>query len=179
MMDEMAELCADGLTVEIGVSNYGVADLLRAHAALARHGIRLASNQVHFSLLNRKAERAGMLEKCRELGIRVIAHTPLEQGLLTGKYGPDHPPPMLRRAQHSGILSSLPGLLRTMTLIGHEHGQKSCAQVALNWLICKGAIPIPGAKTGAQASENFGSLGWQLSPDEVASLEGASDELLG
>ena len=62
-----------------------------------------------------------------------------------------------------------------MTAIGQDHGGKSNAQVALNWLICKGTLPIPGAKNAAQALHNAGALGWKLTKEEVAKLEKASD----
>jgi diketogulonate reductase-like aldo/keto reductase len=57
------------------------------------------------------------------------------------------------------------------------HGGKSSAQVALNWLICKHVVPIPGAKNSRQAQENAGALGWRLSEAEIATLDEASGEL--
>lgn len=47
-------------------------------------------------------------------------------------------------------------------------------QVAINWCMCKGTIPIPGAKDLAQAKENLGALGWRLSEAEVAELDAAA-----
>jgi diketogulonate reductase-like aldo/keto reductase len=64
-----------------------------------------------------------------------------------------------------------------MTEIGQDHGGKSNTQVALNWVICKGALPIPGAKNAAQAQENAGGLGWRLKEEEVARLDEASDAI--
>jgi pyridoxine 4-dehydrogenase len=49
--------------------------------------------------------------------------------------------------------------------------------VALNWVICKGGLPIPGAKTAAQAKQNVGALGWRLTPEEVKALDIASDKI--
>ena len=63
------------------------------------------------------------------------------------------------------------GLLRE---IGAGHGGKTPAQVALNWVICKGALPIPGAKTAQQAEENAGAIGWRLSSDEVSAMDAAT-----
>jgi pyridoxine 4-dehydrogenase len=54
--------------------------------------------------------------------------------------------------------------------IGEKHG-KSVGQVAINWVICKGALPIPGVKDPAQAKENAGAMGWRLSPEEVVQLD--------
>jgi aryl-alcohol dehydrogenase-like predicted oxidoreductase len=62
-------------------------------------------------------------------------------------------------------------IVRELRQIGERHGGKSPAQVALNWVICKGAIPIPGAKTGEQAEQNAGALGWRLSNEEVRALD--------
>ena len=61
---------------------------------------------------------------------------------------------------------------------GQDHGGKSNAQVALNWTICKGTLPIPGAKNEKQAQQNAGALGWKLTDDEVAKLDAASDQVL-
>ena len=65
-----------------------------------------------------------------------------------------------------------------MTEIGQDHGGKSNAQVALNWTICKGALPIPGAKNAEQAQQNAGALGWKLTDDEVARLDEMSEAIL-
>ena len=67
-------------------------------------------------------------------------------------------------------------LLKTMTRIAQDCGGKTLAQVALNWCICKGTMPIPGAKNAAQAQENAGALGWRLTPEQMAELDKASDE---
>ena len=55
--------------------------------------------------------------------------------------------------------------------------EKTPAQVALNWVICKGAIPIPGASNPQQVLDNAGALGWRLSDEEVAMLDAAADSL--
>jgi aryl-alcohol dehydrogenase-like predicted oxidoreductase len=96
-------------------------------------------------------------------------------GLLTGKYTPETPPPGTRGRKYAAILKDLPSLISLMTEIGTGHGNKTPAQVALNWIICKGALPIPGAKTAAQASQNIGALGWKLTGDEIQALDSASD----
>jgi aryl-alcohol dehydrogenase-like predicted oxidoreductase len=58
--------------------------------------------------------------------------------------------------------------------IGDNHGGKTPSQVALNWVIAKGAVPIPGAKSAAQAQENAGALGWRLDADDLAALDEAA-----
>ena len=64
-----------------------------------------------------------------------------------------------------------------MREIGKAHGGKSPAQVALNWVICKGAVPIPGAKNARQAQDNAGALGWRLAEAEIAALDAESQKL--
>jgi aryl-alcohol dehydrogenase-like predicted oxidoreductase len=152
--------------------------MLAAYSALARHNITLASNQVHYSLLNRTVEENGTFARCKELGIRLISYSPLEKGLLTGKYGVDAPPPGSRARTYASLLPRIAPLLRLMTQIGQDHGGKSNAQVALNWVICKGALPIPGAKNAEQAQENAGALGWRLTKEEMDKLDAQSDSIL-
>ncbi len=176
--DALADAVAAGLARAVGVSNYNADQMRRAHEVLAKRGVPLASNQVEYSLLHRAPERNGVLDACRELGVTLIAYSPLAQGMLTGKYGPDNPPPGLRgrrfRREYLARIQPLIGLLRE---IGQAHGGKSPNQVALNWLISQGAVPIPGAKNARQAEQNAGALGWRLTADEVAALAEASAAL--
>jgi pyridoxine 4-dehydrogenase len=148
----------------------------RAHSTLARRGIALASNQVEYSLLDRTAERTGLLQGCRDMGVTLIAYSPLAMGLLTGKYGVTNPPPLQRRSRLSGLLPQVGPLLQVLRQIGEEQGGKTPAQVALNWAMCKDTLPIPGAKNGRQAVENAGALGWRLTADQVAGLDEATDQ---
>jgi len=178
MMDGMAECVKSGMTRTVGASNFNQTQMLAAYSALARQKIPLASNQVHYSLLNRKVEKNGLMARCSELGIRLIAYSPLEKGLLTGKYNAENPPPGTRARTYTNILPKIDPLIRLMTNIGQDHGGKSNAQVALNWTICKGALPIPGAKNLKQAQENTGALGWKLTEEEVAKLDEISDQIL-
>jgi len=179
MMEGLAECVKSGMTRTVGISNFGQSRMLAAYSALARRNVPLASNQVHYSLLNRAVEKNGTLARCKELGIRLIAYSPIEMGLLSGKYSADSPPPGARARNYTGLLPKLGPLLKLMTEIGQDHGGKSHTQVALNWVICKGALPIPGAKNAAQAQENAGGLGWRLTEDEVARLDQVSDAVTG
>lgn len=178
LMDGMAECVKSGMTRTVGVSNFSQSRMLNAYSALARQNIPLASNQVHYSLLNRMVEKNGLLARCRELGVRLISYSPLEKGLLTGKYSGENRPPGTRSRLYAGILSKIDPLIKLMTTIGQDHGGKSNAQVALNWAICKGTLPIPGVKRLEQAQENAGALGWRLTEEEVAKLDEASDRIL-
>ena len=64
-------------------------------------------------------------------------------------------------------------LLATMGEISSARG-KTMSQVAINWCVCKGTVPIVGVKTLKQARENLGALGWSLSPEEVEGLDAAA-----
>lgn len=175
MMEGMVECVKRGWTRTVGVSNFGEKRMLRAYSTLAQHGIPLASNQVHYSLLSREVEKNGTLARCKELGIRLIAYSPLEKGLLSGKYSLENPPPGVRGSQYAEMLKKLPPILKLMQEIGLNHGDKTIGQVALNWLICKGALPIPGAKNLKQAEQNAGGAGWRMTEEEVTKLDEATD----
>ena len=84
----------------------------------------------------------------------------------------------MRGAAYSEILPKLPPVLQTLREIAQNHG-RTVSQVALNWIICKGAMPIPGAKNAKQAEENAGGAGWRMTDDEVAKLDEATDQFSG
>ncbi len=177
-MEAMTEAYQAGMIEAIGVSNYDRSRTQRAYDALTRSGISLAANQVEYSLLNRRIEKNGLLEFCRNLGITVIAYSPLAKGVLTGKYTPQNP---LRGARSTlytpGFIAKAQTLINQLKKIGADHGGKSAAQVAINWTMCKGAIPIPGAKNLQQAEQNAGAAGWRLEEGEVSLLDELSDRV--
>ena len=173
----LADAVEAGLVKAVGVSNYSLAQMRRTHDALARRGVPLASNQVQFNLLDRSAEKTGLLGACQELGITLIAYSPLSQGLLTGKYTPQHPPRGIRGFRYRRSLRPVQPLIGLLREIGEAHGGKSPAQVALNWVTAKQAVPIPGAKNLQQAQENIGALGWRLAEGELAALDAASERM--
>src|SRR3954447_17583740 len=138
LMDALADAVAEGKVRAVGVSNYSAPQMQRAHEALARRGVPLASNQVQYSLLWRQPERNGVLATCQALGITLIDYSPLAQGRLTGSYGPGKRPADWRRWQPDFSEASLrrnAGLLDLLHGIGQDHGGKTVVQVALNWLI--------------------------------------------
>jgi aryl-alcohol dehydrogenase-like predicted oxidoreductase len=81
------------LIKSVGVSNYNIDQLVRTHKVLSSYGIPLATNQVEFSILRSNPLHNGLLTKCKELGITMIAYSPLGMGRLSGKYGKSNPPP--------------------------------------------------------------------------------------
>ena len=167
----LADALGEGLVRAVGVSNYSEDWMRRTQAVLAKRGIPLVSNQVEYSLLTRSPEWNGVRAACQELNVTLIAYSPLGKGLLTGKYTPEHPPKGARRVMLGRYLEPVQPLVRLLREIGQKYGGKTPAQVALNWLMVKGAVPIPGIKNLRQASENLGALGWRLTPDEAAALE--------
>jgi aryl-alcohol dehydrogenase-like predicted oxidoreductase len=177
-MTQAAEL---GLIEYIGVSNYDRDLTLKAFNTLKRFGVMLAANQVKYNLLDRTIEHNGLLSLCKDLGIRVIAYSPLEQGLLTGKYSPANVPAGLRGVIHRRKLGAIQPLIETMRQIGKGYAVdgviKTPAQVAINWCICQGTLPIPGAKNARQAGQNLGAVGWRLSQEDVAVLSSVSREV--
>ncbi len=175
-VEALAKAVKSGKALAAGVSNYSKMQMQRAYTILSKYNLPLASNQVEYHLLNRTIEKNGLLDRCNELGVRLIAYSPLAKGLLTGKYSLESPPPGLRGRQPAGKMKALPSLIALMTEIGKSHQDRTPSQVALNWLICKGALPIPGAKNAKQAAQNAGAKGWRLTPEEVKALDQASDK---
>jgi aryl-alcohol dehydrogenase-like predicted oxidoreductase len=95
---------------------------------LAARGIPLASNQVSFSLLDRRPETSGLLEACRELDVTMIAYSPLTRGLLTGKYSHQHRPGGMRALRgFRASCDSIGRLIDLMGEIGAGHGAKTPA----------------------------------------------------
>ncbi|MFC1866029.1 aldo/keto reductase [Chloroflexota bacterium] len=88
-MKRIADLVEKGKIRSIGVSNFSAEQMRDAHDILAERGLALASNQVHYSLLKRDVEGNGILDTARQLGITIIAYSPLESGLLSGKFHND------------------------------------------------------------------------------------------
>jgi aryl-alcohol dehydrogenase-like predicted oxidoreductase len=181
-MAAMAEAAAEGLVGAVGVSNYGPQLLRRAHAELAARGIPLACNEVELNLLSQGAESSGLLELCRQLGVTLIAYRPLALGFL-GRGEPEPKEGAPNRRGWRGLMfgrayarkvASVSGLLRE---IGSSRGGKTPSQVALNWVICKGALPIPGARSVQHVRENAGAMGWRLAPEEVSALDAAAGRL--
>ncbi len=179
-MDAMTQLVKMGKIRAVGVSNFNAEQMRRAHKQLQKHGLPLASNQVRYSLMDRRIETNGVLKAAQELGVTIIAYTPLESGLLSGKY---HKNPELlekkmwfwRRRLQRGLEKSR-SLVATLEEIGGRY-HATAAQVALNWVInARGdsVVTIPGVTKVSQAQESAGAMKFQLSEDEIAQLDEVS-----
>jgi aryl-alcohol dehydrogenase-like predicted oxidoreductase len=179
-MEAMADLVAAGKIRSVGVSNFSAGQMRRAHKALAKRGIPLAANEVLYSLLNRRIETNGVLQAAKELGVTIIAYTPLGFGLLSGKYHDD--PGLLRRKSivwhvrlRTAIEQSRP-VVTALEEIGAKY-EATPAQVALSWVINSQGdtvVSIPGVTSARQAQENAGAMHLRLSADEMARLDGLS-----
>jgi aryl-alcohol dehydrogenase-like predicted oxidoreductase len=176
-MDAMADLVGAGKIRSVGVSNFNAERMRRAHQQLKKRGLPLAANQVLFSLMDRSIESNGILNTAKELGVTIIAYTPLASGLLTGKY---HKNPELlqkkniywRGSLRRRLEKSRP-LVQTMEEIGTKYNATP-AQVALNWVIHfhgESIVTIPGVTNARQAKESAGVLNFKLSEDELARLD--------
>lgn len=187
-MRAMARLLRARRIRAVGVSNFSARQMAAAHAALAAEGIALASNQVQISLINRDIERNGVLDAARELGVTLIAYSPLASGVLTGRYHDDPAAvqslPRLRRLTHRQLVGR-DGLRRTADLIeamrasADTHGA-TIAQVALNWLVTHygdTVVAIPGASKPRQAAAAAGAMDFKLGDSELRRIDELSREL--
>ena len=179
LMNALATEVEKGRIGAIGVSNYSQSQMQEAHQILARRGIPLAVNQVRYSLLTRQVESQGIIATAKQLGVTILAYSPLAQGLLTGKYTPDNSfsPSGARKIDprfSKDNLQKIEPVISLLRTIGEKYS-RTPAQVALNWLIAQGnVIPISGVKTAEQVKQNAGALGWELNEDEIAQLDEVS-----
>ena len=173
LAEALATAHAEGIVRAVGVSNYSVKETRAMDAALRTRGLRLASNQIEFSLLRAMPLRVGLISACRELGVVPLAYSPIGQGRLTGKYSAANPPPR-GRSFSAHPMAEVDAVVALLSRIGEAHGDRTPSQVALAWLIAKGAVPIPGAKNRDQARQNAGALGWRLTSEELGRLDSAA-----
>jgi aryl-alcohol dehydrogenase-like predicted oxidoreductase len=160
----------------VGVSNFSPEQMRRAHRTLQKRGLPLAVNQVRYSLLDRSIETNDILDTAKELGVTIIAYTPLGSGLLSGKYHKN--PELLQRKPFFWRARLQRGVEKSRKLVGalEELGAKynvTAAQVALNWVIHFHGdiiVTIPGATKVSQAQESAGAMTFKLNDEELARL---------
>ncbi len=145
----MEKLVEDGKVRFIGVSNFSLQQMKEAEEAFSNN--KLASNQVEYNLRARKIEK-DLLPYCEQKRIVVIPYRPIAHGYLAN-----------------------PGqnLMAVMDEISRNHGGKTPAQIALNWLISRNkfVFPIPRASRPERVIENSGAVDWRLDNDEIRKLE--------
>lgn len=183
-MDAMADLVEQGKVRSVGVSNFSAEQMRRAHACLAQRGIPLAVNQVQYSLAHRRIETDGVLETAKELGVAIVAYTPLGYGLLTGVYHRN--PSLLQqksfffRQRLQRQLEPTRPLVQALMEIADRYAV-SPAAVALNWLISyhgEAVVAIPGATKVHQVQQSASAMTFQLSPAELERLDELSRPFL-
>lgn len=169
---ESAALCKQkGLIMAMGLSNCNADQVRRAVNAGERFGVDVVLNQVHYSLLDYNSPALHEMENaCRELGVAIVAYSPLGQGLLTDgltfdKWGTNKPAKMLRLQWND--IAPLRSCLQDLS----QKYEKSMAQIALQWCIAHDTIPLVGCRSQKQAQDSLGSLGWILKPEDVKRLD--------
>ncbi len=182
-MKEMASLFNQGEIGAIGVSNFNRNKMDRAIQELDKHGASLASNQMKYSLLDRRIETNGVMDLAKQHSVTIIAYSPLEQGILTGKFhqNPDlianlsGPRKHMSQFKPQGLAKTLP-LINLLKEIGASYGV-GAGQVALNWLIHfhgDTVVAIPGASKLKHAEDNVKVLGFELTQEEMKRIDEAS-----
>jgi aryl-alcohol dehydrogenase-like predicted oxidoreductase len=172
----------------VGVSNFSAGQMKISHALLEQEGLPLVSNQVRYNLLYRRIEQNGILEAAQDLGISIIAYSPLAQGLLSGKFH-DDPKLIQSRTGYRKYLAAFrpKGLDQSRPVIValREIAQKhnvTLSQVALSWVLNtmgELVVAIPGATRVSQAEENAASMNIRLTQDELDYLDKVSAPFKG
>jgi aryl-alcohol dehydrogenase-like predicted oxidoreductase len=181
-MEAMAELVKAGKIRYVGVSNFSAAKMRNSWNVLQKQGLPLISNQVKYNLLDRKIETNGTLKTAKELGISIIAYSPLAQGLLTGKFH-DNPELLknigLRKHSKSfkpaGLEKSRP-LINLLKELAAKYNVTP-SQISLNWLINYHGdmvVAIPGATKESHVTENTGAMKFKMSDDDMTRIDEAS-----
>jgi aryl-alcohol dehydrogenase-like predicted oxidoreductase len=176
----MADLVEDGKIRSVGVSNFNADQMRRAHDALAKRGLPLAVNQVQYSLLYRNIETNGILDTAKELGITIVAWSPLASGILAGRYhnNPDiyNQLSSVRKMMMRNKIKDSGPIIEALKVIAQKH-DATAAQVALNWLVNfhgETVVAIPGASKVHQAEESTGVMKFKLLDEEMAQLDALS-----
>ncbi|MFD7021675.1 aldo/keto reductase [Promicromonospora sukumoe] len=168
----MAELVAEGKVRHIGLSEASASTIRRANA-----GHPLAAVQSEFSLFARDVLHNDELATMRELGIGLVAFSPLGRGVLTDSVtslddlDADDARRTLPRFQPEAFAANR-RLVERVAAVARRHGA-TLAQVALAWVVAEGVVPIPGMRRRSRVDENVGALGVVLSEAERAELADA------
>jgi len=167
----LAELVTAGKIRHIGLSEVSSETLRRAAAVHA-----ITALQSEYSLWTRDPEN-GVLATCRELGVALVAYSPLGRGFLTGAFGSpdDFPEDDYRRHsprfQGENFYKNLE-LVEKVKELAHRHGHTP-GQLALAWVMAQGddIVPIPGTKRRSYLDENIAAVDVTLSPEDLAEID--------
>ncbi|MGW7248196.1 aldo/keto reductase [Streptomyces decoyicus] len=170
----MAGLVAAGAVRHLGLSEVSPQTLRRAHAT---HPI--SAVQLEYSLFTRDVVEGEMLATCRELGIGIVAYSPLGRGMLTGALASrdDLTAEDARRRWPRFAEENIDRNLRLVQAVRTTADSLGCtpAQAVLAWLLAQGEdiVPIPGTKRRGYLEENAAAAGIELGPEQVARLRAA------
>ena len=175
-MGALATAVQQGKALYVGISNYSPEQTVAARAALADLGVPLLIHQPRYSMLDRRPEESGLLDTLEEAGVGAIVFSPLEQGLLTGRYL-DGTIPETSRAAVGHFLTpekvhDYLAMARSLNEIADARGQ-SLAQLALTWVLRRSAVTsaIIGASSVRQLEQNVAALdGAPLSTEEKSAI---------
>jgi len=184
-MQAFADVVRAGKALYIGVSEWTPEQLRAAHALATELKVQLISNQPKYNALNRVIE-AEVIPTSVELGISQVVFSPIEQGILTGKYKPGQPVPEGSRAtdEAGGGANFIKGLLTDETLAAvqklaplAEAEGLTMAQLAVAWVLTNDnvATAITGGSRAEQVKDNAAAAGHKLSPETLTGI----DEALG
>lgn len=169
-MEACAQLLKEGKVRAIGVSNFTAADIEKCNSI-----VPIASNQPPYSMVLRDIEK-DVLPYCRDHDIATVVYSPLQRGLLTGKFKPDHKfAPGDHRAStpqfQPAFIERVNKFLEELKPLAERHNT-TLGNVVLNWTIQQPGITVAlvGARDAAQAVENAKAADVRLSKDEVATI---------
>ena len=156
----------------IGVSNHNLAEIKQADEILKAHGLKLSAVQNHYSLINRSSEDSGILEYCRERGIRFFAYMVLEQGALSGKYDTAHPMPAgsARAETYNPVLDKLEILNAEIKKLADKYNVGP-VRIPVAWAIAKGTLPIIGVTKISHVEDAVKAANITLTAEEASELE--------
>jgi aryl-alcohol dehydrogenase-like predicted oxidoreductase len=180
MMRGLDDLVRAGKVLYVGISDAPAWIVSYSNAIAELRGWSpFVGLQIEYSLLERTPER-DLIPMANELGITVTAWSPLGSGLLSGKYKRNVKPEEGRVAQFQYVELSDRNfdIAETVQAVAAEL-DRTPAQVALSWVLRKGAIPIVGARTLPQMQDNLASLEISLSDEQMARLDAVSAVSLG
>lgn len=167
LSDALKEGADRGLCKSVGVSNYSKEQMEEMATLLEPSGLKLVSNQVEYNLLNRKPEKDGTIALAESLGVTIVAHTPLACGKLT-----------TRNLEAAGGDDKLRQILKICEFVGALSGSAlNVQQVAMAYLVTKGAVPIPGCSTVEQAAAVAAAGKVLLDENEVGVIDEKLDYL--
>ena len=154
IVDALAQGMDLGLCKAVGVSNYNLKQMEEAYELLDARGIPLVTNQVKYSVLERGPEQTGLLKAAEDMGVTIVAYSPMGGGLL-----------------QTSADREIRTLNKLLEFIGAVNGGKSSSQVALNYLMCKGAIPVASCTSVERANQYADCLNFELGEEDVATID--------